>query len=274
MHGRRTEPPAQPPKNGHRGTSQQIDELLFWRDNCYSVLLMRIPRAIPLAAVLATSMDGSAAIDFPLAVDHFVTGSSAHVRLTNIGPEIITAWSLATTTRLAAGESHREVETVDGYLSEVTEGLPGSSPRLDRLLPGQTREIALDPLPADATIGIVAVVLDGGTAIGDESVIASIFARRVQERDGLAAVVDVFNDVLSHQHGKEALEALTKRLRAVVEREPFIPCRAALDAVETYQGDAAGRSVEELDHSLGTYAAFVSREYEVARKHSQRRNRS
>lgn len=202
-----------------------------------------------------------------------MSGANAHVQLTNVGSQVITAWSLATTTRPAAGTTHREVETVDGYLSEVTAGLPGSTPRLDRLLPGEMREFALGPLPPEATVEVVAVVLEDGTAIGDESVIAPIFAQRVRERDGLGAVVDAFNEVLSHQHGQDALEALASRLRLLVDREPLIPCRAALDAVETYQRDAPARSPEDLDHSLRTYAAFAAREYELAKQHAQRKNR-
>ena len=37
-------------------------------------------------------------------------------------------------------------------------------------MPGQSRQIPLDALPAGATVDAVAAVLDDGTAIGDETV--------------------------------------------------------------------------------------------------------
>jgi len=222
---------------------------------------------LPTAALTAT-------VDLPLAVGRLITGSKASVQLTNSGNQTITAWCLATTW-LVGESTHREIETVDTYLCEVTAGLPGSSPRLDRLLPGQAREVGLDPLPSDARVSVVAVVLDDRTAIGDEGVISSIFMRRVAERDQLAVVVDAFNEVLLRQHGVDALEALSARLRTLATGDVGTPARAALDAVETYRRDAGGaRRPEELDDSVRVYAAFVSREYELAKLHSQRRTRS
>jgi hypothetical protein len=208
-----------------------------------------------------------AAADLPVTLSQVVTGPSSHVTLTNTAGQAVTAWALATTTRAETGRTRREVETADGYLSEITHGLPGSSERLERLLPRQSRQIALDPLPAGAAVEVIAVVLDDGTAIGDEQVIASIFARRARERDALRAVIDAFNDVLQTRHGAEALDALRDRLTAIAEREQSLPCRAALDAVETYRG--RGGSVDAIDQSLRTYAAFVTREYELAAKHAQ-----
>jgi hypothetical protein len=213
------------------------------------------------------------ATDLPLVVERVVTGSHASVQLTNVGSQPITAWSLATTSP-SAGRTHRAIQTVDGYLTEVTGGLPGASSRLDRLLPSQARAIPLDPLLPDATLDVLAVVLDDRTAIGDETLIASIFARRVRERDCFAALVDAFSEVLAHQHGEDALTALGARLGALAACDSLSPCQAARAAVEAYQRDASVRSPEEVDYSLRTYAAFVSREYELAKRHSQRMNRS
>jgi hypothetical protein len=208
-----------------------------------------------------------AAADLPVTISQIATGSSAHVTLTNTGNQPVTAWALATTTRAETGRTRREVETADGYLSEISHGLPGSSERLERLLPRESRVIALDPLPAGAVVDVIAVVLDDRTAMGDEQVIASIFARRARERDGLRAVVDAFNDVLQAKRGAETLDALRDRLTTIAAREPSVPCRAALDAVETYRG--RGGSADAIDQSLRTYAAFVTREYELAAKHAQ-----
>jgi len=208
------------------------------------------------------------ASDMPMTVGQLVTGPSSHVQVTNTGTQAITAWSLAATTHAEGGRNHQDVYTTDGYLSEVTHGLPGSTERLERLLPGQSRQLPLDALPSDATVDVIAVVLDDGTAVGDEKTIASIFAHRVKERDALRAVVDAFNAVLPAARGTAALDALRERFTALAQRDESIPCRAALDAVQTYTRKG---NPDEIDQSLRMYAAFVMREHEVAVKHSQRK---
>jgi hypothetical protein len=219
-----------------------------------------------LFAVLISTVPGQEA---PLAVSDVVTGPSSHVRLTNNATQPVTAWSLAATTRSATGRLHRELYTADGYLSEVTHGLPGATERLERLMPGESRQIALDPLAAGTMVEVVAVVLDDGTAAGEEEAVAAIFARRAKERDALRAIVDAFNEVLPARHGAEALAALRDRFTALAQREDSIPCRAALDAVQKYQQKT---NAEDIDNSLRTYAAFVQKEYALAEKHAARRS--
>jgi hypothetical protein len=206
----------------------------------------------------------------PVVVGQLSTGPRAQMTVTNTASQPVTAWAFAIVTHPEAGRTHREVETIDGYLSEATHGLPGSAERLERLMPQQPRVIQLDPLAQDATVEIVAVVLDDGTAIGEESAIAPIFDRRARERDALAAVAAVFSDVLASQHGTAALDALKERLVALPAHDE-VPCRAAIDAVDTYRQRGGARTPEQVDESLRTYAAFVAREYELAKKHSQRR---
>jgi hypothetical protein len=208
------------------------------------------------------------AADLPLTVSDLVTGPKSHVRITNRSSQPVTAWSLAVTTHPNPGRTHREIYTADGYLSEVTHGLPGSSELVERLMPGQSRELPLDTLPPDATVEVAAVVLGDGSAFGDEELISSIFAHRVKERDALRAVVDTFNEVLPAKNGTAALEALRARLTDVAEREESVPCRAALAAVQTYSQKQDG---EDIDRALATYAAFVKKEYDLAAQHSQRR---
>ena len=99
---------------------------------------------ILLAAILSVST--AQAAESPLIVNDVVTGEASHVRITNTSKQPITAWSLAATTPTADG-THREVYTTDGYLSEVTHGLPKAAERLERLMPGESRELPLDPLP-------------------------------------------------------------------------------------------------------------------------------
>jgi hypothetical protein len=208
------------------------------------------------------------AAESPLIVSDLVTGDASHVRITNSGSQPVTAWSLAATTEPAPGRTHREVYTTDGYLSEVTHGLPRAAERLERLMPGESRDLPLDPLPAGAKVEVVATVLDDRTAIGDEEALRAIFANRMKERDALKSVVDAFNEVLPAMHGAEALSALRDRFRAIVAREDNVPCRAALDAVQAYQGKA---DAAQIDASLRTYADFVTREYQLAAKHSERK---
>jgi hypothetical protein len=225
-------------------------------------------RTLFLTALISTVL---AAADAPLTVSDVVTGPSSHVRLTNTSSQPVTAWSLATTTQSANGRTHREVYTSDGYLSEVTHGLPGANERLERLMPGESRQIPLDALPPGTTVTVAAAVLADGSAFGEEEAIAAIFAHRARERDALKAVVDAFNDVLPATHGAAALTALRDRFAALAQRDDSIPCRAALNAVQTYQQKS---NAEEIDNSLRTYAAFVQKEYALAEKHATRAARN
>lgn len=208
---------------------------------------------------------------FPLVADHLVTGPHAHVTLTNTAAQPITAWALAVVTHPGPGRTHREIETVDGYLSEATHGIAGAPERLERLAPGQSRDIALAALPGDATVEVAAVILDDGTAMGDEAVLKPIFDRRVRERDALGGVAAAFNDVLGSQHGTAALDALRARLDALPDRDA-VPCRAAIDAVDTYRQRASDRTADQIDESLRTYATFVAREWELAKKAATRKS--
>lgn len=219
-----------------------------------------------LSAVLMASV--AQAAEMPVSISDLVTGASSHVRVTNTSGQPVTAWSIAATTQASEGRTHREVYTTDGYLSEVTHGLPKAADRLERLMPGQSRDLPLDPLPAGAKAEVIAAVMDDGTAVGEEAVLASIFATRAKERVALKAVVDAFTAVLPATHGADALAALKDRFAALVERDDTVPCRAALDAVQAYERKA---SADQIDTSLRTYADFVTREYKLAEKHAQRR---
>ena len=223
------------------------------------------PKTILWIALVSTAT--AAAVEMPLSVSDIVPGTPGHVRLTNTSRQPVTAWSLATT-QSSNGRTHREVHTADGYLSEATHGIPGASVALERLMPGESRRVPVDPLPAGASVDVAAAVLDDGTGIGDEEALSAIFARRAKERDALGAVVAAFKEVLPAKHGADALAELRQRLAALVQREDAVPCRAALDAVQTYQ---LKTNAEEIDRSLETYAAFVAREYDLAARHSQRR---
>ena len=220
---------------------------------------------IVFSALLTAS--AALAAETPVMISDFVAGPSSHVRITNTSRQPVTAWSIAATTPTATG-THREVYTTDGYLSEATHGLPKAAERLERLMPGESRELPLDPLPEGATIDVVATVMDDGTAIGDEAALASIFTNRIRERDALKTVVDAFNEVLPATHGAEALAALKDRLGALVVKDENVPCRAALDSVQAFEKRA---QPDQIDRSLRTYADFVNREYQLAVKHSQRK---
>lgn len=223
--------------------------------------LQLLASAVALSAVLA-------APEMPLRVSDLVIGPPTHVRVTNSSAQPVTAWALAATSRNPNGGTHRQVYSADGYLSEVTHGLPNSNERIERLMPGDSREFPLDPLPPGSTVDVIAAVLDDGTAVGDEETLRAIFEKRARERDALKAVVDAFGDVLPATHGADALSALRERFAALVQRDDALPCRAALDAVQTYQRKT---NADDIDNSLRTYADFVAREYALAQKHAQRR---
>lgn len=216
---------------------------------------------------LTMSVAQAQAPEPPVIVSNLMTGPSSHVRITNASRQPVTAWSLAATTETSDGRTHREVYTTDGYLSEVTYGLPQAAVHLERLMPGESRELSIDPLPEGARVDVIAAVLDDGTAVGDETALASIFANRASERDDLKTVVDAFDAVLPATSGAAALAALKERFAALLARKDNVPCRAALDAVQAYERTGTDR----IDTSLRGYADFVRREYQLAAKHSQRK---
>jgi hypothetical protein len=227
-------------------------------------------RLLALSATCATALVGSVAFgaDLPLVASHLTTGPASHVQLTNTGSQTVNAWSLAITTPVGSSGAHQVVESVDAYLSESTRGIVEIPDRLSGLLPGQTREIPLDPLPADATVRVLAVVLDDDTAVGDSETIRSIFSRRAVERDELHRVVETFNDVLASGRGISALQELKRRFDVSVPEEST-PHRAAREAVESYLRRATAENANQIEQLLRQYAAVVERQYEVAARHSR-----
>ena len=225
-----------------------------------------------LKPLVAALLMGSAAYasDPPLVASHLVTGPGSQVQLTNTGSQPVNAWSLAITTPAGEGRTHQEVRTVDAFLSDSTRGVAGFPDKLDRLDAGQTRVIQLDSLPADATVRIVAVVLEDGTAAGDPNVISSIFERRALERDDLRGVVETFNAVLGSHRGIAALQELKRRFASSPAQEST-PHRAAREAVDSYLQRATAENADQIEQLLRGYVALVERQHELAVRHSQRK---
>lgn len=202
-----------------------------------------------------------------------MTGSSSHVELANSGDRAVTAWSIAITTRNPNGGFHRVVQTADAYLADVTRNLPRAPQHLDWIRPGQSREIPLDPQPGDATAQVLAVVLEDGSAIGEKTILASIFQKRAAERDALKRVVDTFDAVIPAKRGTTALNDLKARFAGAwaAEKDEPTPQRSVREAVDQFLRQAA-QNEDQADHSLREYAAFVKRQYDLAAKHAQRRS--
>jgi hypothetical protein len=203
---------------------------------------------------------------------HLVTGPNSHVELTNTSDQPVTAWTLVVTTMEKDGRTHRATETIDAYLSEVTKEFSGMSDKVDRLLPGQTREIVVDPAGAGATAEVTAVVLQDGTALGDPETLASVFAHRASERDQLREVVAVFDGVLPSTHGVAALEGLKRGFALQTPQGESAAHQAAREAVDLYLQRATPATSDAIDQLLRKYADIVRREYELAEKHSHRKN--
>lgn len=218
--------------------------------------------------VLAIAVRGA---DLPLVASNLTTGPNSHLRLTNTAEQPVTAWSLAVTTPVVDGQSRRFEETVDAYLSEITRDLTGSTDKLDRLLPGQAREISLQQVPAGSSVEVVAVVLQDGTALGDARTIESIFVRRQMERDDLRGVAEIFNAVLPSTTGMAAFEELKRRFANPPQRSESTPMRSARDAVDAYLKVATLDNADALTQQLRSYAELVQRQYELAVRHSQQK---
>jgi hypothetical protein len=229
--------------------------------------MIRLGAAIVTLAV-ATTVQGA---DLPLVASDLTAGPNGRLRLTNTAEQPVTAWSLAITTPVVDGQSRRFEETVDAYLSEITRDLPGSTDKLDRLLPGQAREISLQQVPAGSSVEVIAVVLQDGTALGDARTIQSIFERRQIERDDLRAVVDIFSAVLPSTTGLPAFEELKRRFANPPQRSESTPMRSARDAVDSYLKVATLDNADALTQQLRSYADLVQRQYELAVRHSQQK---
>jgi hypothetical protein len=213
---------------------------------------------VALAVCLLFGRLGSAD-DLPVVAKNLVTGPSSHVELTNVGTLPVIAWSLAIVTANPNGGSRRTVETVDAYLSEVTRGMPGMSPKLE----------PLDPLPADASVEIAAVVFGDTTSAGDMQIVSSIFARRASERDELGKVVDTFDAVLQAKRGRPALEELQARFGQGAGPGESTPHRAAREAVESYMRRLTAENSDAIDQLLHAYVDVVKRQHELAVRHAR-----
>jgi hypothetical protein len=231
--------------------------------------MRRFLATVFVTCAAAVSVRGA---DLPVIASRLVTGPNSHVELTNSSNQPVTAWTLVVTTKEKDGRTRRAVETIDAYLSEVTRDFPGMSSKVDRLMPGQTREIMLDPVPDGATAEVTAVILEDGTATGDPETIASVFEHRVRERDQLREVVQVFDAVLPSARGAAALEELKRRFASSQSsQEESTAHRAAREAVDTYVQRTTAANADAIDQLVRKYADIVRREYDLAERHSHRK---
>lgn len=219
-----------------------------------------------LIAILAALL----AAELPLEVGKLVPGAT-QVELRNVGRQPINGWAFAISSPNASGGIRRVFHSSDVYMSEVTGGLQGAEPHLRLLQPGETRAMPVDPLPAGVSVQVVAVLLDDNTAYGDEQTIASFFEKRVVERDALKKVVDTFNAALQSQKGAAALQDLKRRFAEGANANESVPHRSARLAVDAWL-QRAGATDDDMDRSLRTYVAFVTKQYEAAAKHATRKS--
>jgi hypothetical protein len=199
------------------------------------------------------------------------SGPFNQVELKNTGTQRINAWSFAVSSATSSGGFRREFRSADVYMSEVTDGLQGADPLLRILQPGETRVLPVDPLPMDASVQVIAVVLEDNTGIGDDQTLAGFFQKRVAERDEFKTVVDIFDAVLGSQRGAAAIEELKRRFAAGADTAEPAVHRSARMAVDSWSQRLGSVPEDEIDRSLRTYAAFVTKQYEVAAKHAVRK---
>jgi hypothetical protein len=228
--------------------------------------------SIATACVVWMAAVSATAADLPVVASRLVTGPVSHVELINNSTQPVTAWTLVITTVEKDGRTHRAVETIDAYLAEVTREFAGMSDKVDRLMPGQTREIMLDPVAAGSTAEVTAVILDDGTALGDRETLASVFDHRARERDDLREVVQVFDAVLPSMRGPEALEDLKRRLASPAPPNESAAHRTAREAVDAYLQRSTASNGDAIDQLLRKFADIVRREYDLAEKHSHRKD--
>jgi hypothetical protein len=207
--------------------------------------------------------------DLPVVASKLVTGPMSRVELTNTSNQPVTAWTLVVTTKEKDGTPRRAVETIDAYLSEVTRDFPGMSDKVDRLMPGQSRIVDLDPVADGSVAEITAVIFQDGATAGDPETIASIFEGRARERDQLKEVVAAFDAVLPSAKGLTMLEELKKRFVAVSPAGESTPHRAAREAIDANMKRATPSTADAIDGLVRKYADIVKREYDLAARHSR-----
>ena len=105
-----------------------------------------------LSALLTTLAATAYAAESPLIISDLVTGGVQPCADYQHQPSAGHRMESGRDDREAGGGTHREVYTTDGYLSEATHGLPKAAERLERLMPGEARELPLDPLAAGAKV--------------------------------------------------------------------------------------------------------------------------
>src|SRR5687767_14351869 len=127
----------------------------------------------PIALLLALVY----AADPPLTA-RAIPGPPSQVELRNTGTRPINAWAFAISAPNASGGIRRTFHSADVYMSEVTSGLQGAEAHLRVLRPGESRTVPVDPFPQEATVQVIAVVLDDNTAVGDDQTIAEFFQKR------------------------------------------------------------------------------------------------
>ena len=199
-----------------------------------------------------------------------IPGPPSQVELRNTGTQPINAWAFAISSPNASGGIRRVVHSSDVYMSEVTSGLQGAEPHLRVLRPGESRGIPVYPLPQDASVQVLAVVLDDNTTFGDDQTIAGFFQKRAVERDELKQVVDIFNASLQSAQGAAALQDLKRRFAAGAGASESAAHRSARQAVDAFLQRATGNEDDVLP-ALRTYVGFVTKQYDAAAKHAQRR---
>src|SRR5262245_15335094 len=228
--------------------------------------------SLTLAAVLVAGPtfvagQSSEGEKFPATI-RVMAGSPARVELTNTGTQPITAWSFTVATPTATGV-HREGHSADVYLSEVTGNLPGAQPHLDRIMPGQSRALPVDAAGADASVQLIALILQDGTGLGDPAALKAFFDHRATEREQLRQVNEVFHTVLASKRGMAALEDLRERLRSGIDESE--PLRTAREAVDALLQKAKAGSEDDADRSVRTYADFVAKQYDTAVAHAPKK---
>ena len=98
-----------------------------------------------------------------------------------------------------------------------------------------------------------------------------MFAHRAFERDELKKVVDTFNTTMQTKRGVAALEELKPAICGHGRTQESVPHRAAREAVEVWMQKATARRSDQIDESVRTYVAFVTRQYDAASKHASGR---
>jgi hypothetical protein len=232
------------------------------------------PPVIALALFLAMSRT-VAGQEVPVVIhDAQLKSDRLELELVNNGPSPATAWTIDVNVhRTVGGPSRHSSIGIDNYTVDAVRGLvPAKEVDAKFPQPGQPYAFSImGSFESVPEVHVVAVVLEDGTAYGDQDVVRQVFERRTAERDAAQSVLAELRGVQRSKRGMAALVDAKARMAIPLANSPGAGMWRLADqnlALKIREAEA-GRTDPDL--ALASVIDTVGREYQAAIKHSVKR---